>query len=119
MKLDPAARQYVVVANARAYNSAGKDVPLLALVKTAAAAGDGSPMAKAWVHDPDSDEAYDDVAVAVSSKTGSFLLVAERKATGEGEATVGALYTSTGTRLTPPYTRLDLLQSIGNEVIRT
>ncbi|HOW66153.1 MAG TPA: hypothetical protein P5186_23820 [Candidatus Paceibacterota bacterium] len=114
-KYNPVSKQYVVVANARAYGTLGNDVPLVALVNPASIAGANSPVAKAWVHDPDSDQSYDDVAVAVSSKNGNFLLVAERKAADEGESTVGALYDKAGTRLTPLFTRLDLLQSVGDE----
>lgn len=115
VEYNPVAKQYVVVANARAYNAAGKDVLLVGLVNPPSVAGGSSPVAKAFVHDPDTDESYDDVAVAVSSKNGNFLVVAERKATGEGESTVGALYDANGTLLTPPHTRLDLLQSVGDE----
>lgn len=58
---------------------------------------------------------HDDVAVAVSARNGNFLLVAERKASGEGESTVGCLYDKDGNHLTPLFTRLDLLQSVGDE----
>lgn len=53
--------------------------------------------------------------MAVSSRNGNFLLVAERKATDEGESTGGCLYDKDGNRLTPFFTRLDLLQSVGDE----
>lgn len=115
VKYNPVSKQYVVVSNARAYNAGGKDVALVALVNPASVAGENSPVAKAWVNDPDSDESYDDVSVAVSSNNGNFLIAAERKAAGEGESTVGVLYDQSGARLTPAYTRLDLLQSIGDE----
>ncbi len=115
VKYNPVSKQYVVAANARAYNALGKDVVLMALVNPAAVAGGNSPVAKAWVHDPESDESYDDVAVAVSPQDGNILLAAERKATGEGEATVGALYDKAGTLLTAPHTRLDVLQAVGDE----
>lgn len=113
VKYNPVSKQYVVVATARAYSALGTDVALVALVNPA---GVGTtPVAKAFVHDPDSDQSYDDVAVAVSSKSGNFLLVAERKFADEGEGTVGAMYDRSGNRLTPPFTRLDLLQTIGDE----
>ncbi len=115
VKYNPVAKQYVVVSNARGDGDLGLDVPLIALVNPAAVAGGNSPVAKAWVHQPDTDQSYDDIAVAVSSKNGNFLLVAERKAAGEGESTVGCLYDKAGTRLTAPFTRLDLLQSVGDE----
>lgn len=115
VKYNPVSKQYVVVSNARAYNGLGMDVVLMALVNPAAVAGANSPVAKAWVHDPDTELAYDDVSVAVSTKNGNFLLVAERKVTDEGEGVVGSLYNQAGTRLTPLFTRLDLLQSVGDE----
>lgn len=115
-KYNPVSKQYVVVANARAYgyNALGKDVALVGLVNSPAA-GANPGVAKAFVHDLETDEAYDDVSVAVSTKNGNILLVAERKFTGEGEGTVGAMYDKAGTLLTPPWTRLDLLQQIGDE----
>lgn len=114
VKYNPVSKQYVVVSNARGLGG-GSDVALVALVNPASVAGENSPVAKAWVNDPGSDQSYDDVSVAVSSKNGNFLLACERKAAGEGESTVGVLYDQNGARLTPPYTRVDLLQSIGDE----
>jgi hypothetical protein len=114
VKYNPASRQYVVVANGRAASPGGFDAALIAIVDGPT---DTTPakVVKAWMHDPDTDQSYDDVAVAVSSKNGNFLLVAERKFADEGEGTVGALYDKAGTRLTPPVTRLDLLQQVGDE----
>lgn len=114
VKYNPVSKQYVVVANARGYSAAGADVALVALVNSPAAGG-GAPLAKSWVHDPDTDQSYDDVAVAVSSRNGNFLMVAERKFAEQGEGTVGALYAKDGTRLTPPMTRLDVVQAQGDE----
>lgn len=114
-KYNPVSKQYVVVANARAYNASGLDVPLVALVNPASVAGGNSPVAKAFVHDPESDESYDDVSVAVSTQNGNIFLACERKFAGEGEGAVGALYDKAGTLLTPVRTRLDLLQQIGDE----
>jgi len=113
VKYNPVSKQYVVVANARAYNAIGHDVALVALVHPAGVGT--SPVAKAFVHDPETDQSYDDVAVAVNTQNGQFLLVAERKFADEGEGTVGALYDASGTRLTTPFTRLDLLQTLGDE----
>lgn len=115
VKYNPVSKQYVVVATARAYSSYGTDVPLVALVNSQSVANGGPLLAKVWVHHPESEESYDDIAVAVSSRNGNFLLVAERKATGEGESTGGCLYDKDGNRLTPFFTRLDLLQSVGDE----
>jgi hypothetical protein len=115
VKYNPVSHQYVVVSNGRTYNDQGLDVILVALVNSSAQAGGNSPVAKAFVHDFATDQSYDDVAVAVSSKTGNFLIVAERKFADEGEGTVGALYSPTGTLLTPALSRLDRLQSVGDE----
>jgi hypothetical protein len=114
-KYNPVSKQYVVVANARAAGTLGSDVAVIALVRSAAASAGAAPLVKAFVHDGSTDESYDDVAVAVSAKNGNFLLVAERKFSGEGEGTVGALYNQAGTLLTPAATRLDLLQTVGDE----
>jgi hypothetical protein len=111
---NPVSKQYVVVANARNYNDLGKHVVLIALVNPQSA-GDGNRVAKAFIHDPATPENYDDVAVAVSQANGNFLLVAERAFPEEGEGTIGALYNSEGELLTALYTRLDLLQSVGDE----
>lgn len=113
VKYNPVSKQYVVVANARAYSATGHDVALVALIHPAGVGT--SPVAKAFVHDPETDQSYDDVAVAVNTQNGQFLLVAERKFADEGEGTVGALYDASGTRLTTPFTRLDLLQTLGDE----
>ncbi len=115
VKYNPVSRQYVVVANARTYNELGRDVMLVALVNPLSVAGGNSPVAKAFAHDATTDQAYDDVAVAVSSRNGNFLVVAERKFDGEGEGTVAALYSQTGALLTPAMTRVDPLQTVGDE----
>ncbi len=114
VEYNPLTRQYVVVATGRAYSANALDVPLLALVNSAAA-GATQVVAKTWVHHADTDQSYDDVAVAVNSKNGNMLLVAERKFAEEGEGTIGALYDRNGTLLTAAFTRLDLLQQIGDE----
>jgi hypothetical protein len=114
VKYNPVSKQYVVVANARAAGTSGLDVPVIALVNPPSDAA-VPQIAKAWVHHPDTDESYDDVSVAVSSKNGNFILVAERKFTGEGEGTIGSLYDKAGTRLTDLFTRVDLLQQVGDE----
>lgn len=111
VKYNPVSKQYVVVANARTYTN-GLDVVLIALVDPA---NTNSPVARAFAHHPTTDQSYDDVAVAVSSRNGHFLLVAERKFQDEGEGTVGALYDQTGNLLTPSLNRLDLLQQVGDE----
>lgn len=109
---NPVTRQYVVASNARAYNAAGKHVVLMALVNPSSAA---TRVAKVFAHHADTEENYDDIGLAVSSANGNFLLIAERAVTGEGESTVGALYSGAGVLLTPPATRVDPLQNVGDE----
>lgn len=104
--------QYVAVVSARSYNANGKHVPMLAIVNPSSAA---TRVAKVFVHDAETTENYDDVGIAASSANGNFLLIAERAVTGEGESTVAALYSGTGTLLTPPATRVDPLQGPGDE----
>jgi hypothetical protein len=118
VKYNPVSKQYVVVANGRAYNAAGFDVALMALVNSPAA-GAAAPLAKAWVHDPDTDQSYDDVAVAVSARNGNFLLAAERKFADEGEGTVGALYDQAGNRLTAPSRGSTCCSRSGTRTTRT
>lgn len=112
VQYNPVTKQYVVVANARAISPNGLDLPAIALVGSPAA---GAPTVKAWLHDPDTDQSYDDVSVAVSTANGNFLIIAERKFAGEGEGTVGILYDKTGKLVTPDFTRVDLLQQVGDE----
>lgn len=112
---NPVSRQYVVVANARTYGAAGRAVPLIALVNPASAAGGGSPVARAFAYREDTEYDFDDVAIAASSKNGNFLLVAEYKFPDEGEGTVGVLFNAAGDVLTSDLTRLDPLQTVGDE----
>lgn len=112
VRYNPVSKQYVVVANARGASSSGLDVPAIALVGSPAA---GTPTVKAWLHDLDTDQSYDDISVAVSTANGNFLIIAERKFAGEGEGTVGILYDKTGKLITPDFTRVDLLQQVGDE----
>jgi hypothetical protein len=76
----------------------GFDVALMALVNSADASAT-TPWPRRG-STTDTDQSYDDVAVAVSAKNGNILLVAERKFDGEGEGTVRALYDQSGNRLT-------------------
>lgn len=114
VKYNSFSRQYVVVTSGRAYNAAGRHVPLMAIVAPAPV-GEPPTIVRAWAHDEETDQNYDDVSVAVSPRNGNFVLVAERAFAGEGEGTVAALYDSAGTRLTPAFTRVDLLQQVGDE----
>lgn len=115
-KYNPVSKQYVVVANARTYAAAGNHaVPLFALINPNSVAGEGNPVARSFVYQETTEVDFDDVAVAVSTKNGNFILAAEYKFPGEGEGTVAALFDQTGTLLTPELNRLDRLQPTGDE----
>ncbi len=112
---NPVSGQYVVVANARNYSPTGNHVPHLALVNPLSVAGENSPLAKAFAYQPDVEGDFDDLAVAVSTQNGNFLLAAEHSFPDEGEGAVGVLFDQDGNLLTPEFTRLDQLQSVGDE----
>lgn len=112
VKYNPVSKQYVVVGSARGASPTGNHLPHVGLVNPAATT---PTVAKVFAHDPNTDVNYDDVAVAVSSKNGNFVLAAERNFTGEGEGTVGVIYDKAGNLLTPEFTRFDRLQSVGDE----
>lgn len=115
VEFNPVTRQYVVVANARASSPTGNHVPRIALVNPLATAGTGSPVARTAAFMPETTSNFDDLAVAVSTVNGNILLAAEYSFTGEGEGAVGVLFDKSGTLLTPEFTRLDRLQSVGDE----
>ena len=113
VKYNPVSQQYVVAASANGYPPNGHQMTLMAIVNPSAAAGDR--IAKAFVYEPDTDQNFDDVALAVSSKNGNILLAGERNFAGEGEGAIGALFDSEGNLLTPQFGRLDQIQPTGDE----
>lgn len=125
VKYNPISKQYVVAANARGNSPANPavdppipatDLLMVARVNPASVAGDGEPLAGVSVFDGlNNGLSYDDVAVAVSTRNGNFIVVAEHKVAGEGEGSYGALFAPNGTALTPVPGRLDLAQSAGDE----
>jgi hypothetical protein len=115
VKYNPVSHQYNVVGCARQYDN-GADLLMIARVNPDSAAGAGDPLVAVLIYDGLTNTlSYDDVAVAVSDQNGNFIVVAEHKVAGEGEGCYGALFGPDGTVLTPTPTRLDLLQSIGDE----
>ena len=89
---------------------------MISRVNPASAAGAAEPLVGVFIYDGLTNTmSYDDVSLAVSERNGNFLLVAEHKVAGEGEGCYGALFGSDGTVLTPTPSRLDLLQSVGDE----
>jgi len=115
VEFNPVTRQYVVVANARTSSPTGNHVPRVALVNPQTSAGTGSPVARTVAFMPDTEANFDDLAVAVSTVNGNILLAAEYSFAGEGEGTIGVLFDKDAALLTPEFTRLDRLQSAGDE----
>lgn len=116
VKYNPVTNQYVVVALCQNRSNGGTfHVPVLALVNPRSVAGTNSPVAKIWGYQLDTDQNYDDVAVAVSTKNGSFLMVSERNFAGESEGVVGVLFDKNGTALTPNFAKLDQLEPARDE----
>lgn len=114
VKYNPVSNQYVVVGNARALD--GNDLLMIARVNPNSVAGENEPLVNVFVYDGLTNSlSYDDVAVAVSTQNGNFLVVAEHKVADEGEGSYGALFGPDGTVLTPVPSRLDLLQGAGDE----
>ena len=116
VKYSPVTNQYVVAAKADNFGENGRNVPLVAIVNAGEAVSAGeSPVAKAFAYDTGTDQNYDDVALAVSTRTGNFILVAERNFAGEdGEGEVGVLFDKEGNELTP-WKKLDTLEPTRDE----
>jgi hypothetical protein len=115
VKFNPVSKQYVVVANTRAHGTTGANVVTVATVKSGPVTDPLAQVAKTVVHNIGAADNYDDVAVAVSSKNGNILMIAEHNFTGEGEGVIGVLFDKDLTALTPTEGRIDKLQSIGDE----
>jgi hypothetical protein len=115
VKFNPVSKQYVVVANTRAHGTTGANVVTVATVKPGPVADPLTQVAKSVVHNIGADANYDDVAVAVSTKNGNILMIAEHNFTGEGEGVIGVLYDKDLTALTPTEGRIDRLQPVGDE----
>jgi hypothetical protein len=114
---NPVSDQYIVVTTGRPYSAGGRNLPLVAYVNNST---QSTRLAKTVVHDPEAEADYDDIGVAVSTKNGNTLVVAEYQfgdldAT-QGEGAVGWMYDSAGSRLgTNLWTRLDVIQGEGDE----
>jgi hypothetical protein len=120
VRYNPVSKKYVVFTTAQTYGSNSLQIVLGAIINPQSVAGTSDPVAKRFVLDPETTSAYDDVSVAVSSKNGNMLLIAERNfvrsdtgANNEGVA--GFLFDKDGNQLTPTFTRLDVLGPDGDE----
>jgi hypothetical protein len=113
VKYNPVSKQYVVAASADPYRPNNNQTTLLAFVNPSAEKDDR--IAKVFAYEADSDQGFDDVALAVSSKNGNILYAGERDFAGEGEGAIGALFDSEGNLLTPNFGRLDQIQPSGDE----
>tara|TARA_E500000081_G_scaffold16871_1_gene20526 strand:+ start:4086 stop:6359 length:2274 start_codon:yes stop_codon:yes gene_type:complete len=114
VKYNPISKQYVVAGSAKNYPPNGVQTTLIALVNPSTTA-DSDRIAKAFVFDPDTDQSYDDVSLAVSSKNGNILYAGERNFPGEGEGAIGVLFDQDGNLLTPEFGKLDQIQPAGDE----
>jgi hypothetical protein len=116
VKYNPVSRQYIVVGNARQYEN-GIDLLMISRVNPQSVAGIDEPRVDTFVYDGLSNGLnYDDVSVAVSPQNGNFIIVAEHRVPDEAnEAVFGSLFNSAGVALTTTPTRIDQLQSIGDE----
>lgn len=121
VEYNPVSKKYMVVTTGQTYPPNGLQLIFGAMINSATAAGTNNPVLKTFVYDPETTESYDDVSLAVSTKNGNMLLVAERNflVTGSdsqrNEGAVGILFDKDGTALTPGFTRLDVLQADGDE----
>lgn len=115
VKYNPVSHQYNVVANARGYDTnpvPPADLLMVARVNPHSIAGANEPLVGVFVYDGLTNTlSYDDATIAVSTRNGNFIVVAEHKA---GEQAYGALFASDGTVLTPTPSKLDLLQPTGD-----
>ncbi len=113
---NPVTDQYAVVTTARPYGANGRNLPLVAFVNSSTNA---TRIAKTIIHDVDAPADYDDIAVAVSTRNGHTLVVAEYQFgdldPAEGEGAVGWMYDISGNHLGNPWTRLDVIQPEGDE----
>ena len=111
VKYNPVTDQYVVVAEARGISANGLNIPVIALVNSAAGVdAGGENVAKVVNHDNDAaDHQYQDVGLAVSSKNGNFMIVAEFQQEGFGEGVSGAIYDQEANLLSKVVNRLDTI----------
>ena len=113
---NPVTDQYAVVTTARPYGANGRNIPLIAFVNTSTNA---TRIAKTVVHDIETPADYDDIGLAVSTRNGHTLVIAEYQFgdldPAEGEGAVGWMYDTSGTRVGETWTRLDVIQPEGDE----
>ena len=105
VRFNPVTQQYVVAGKADGRGTNGANVPLVAIVNPVSAGGN---VVNAFAVEEDSDQGFDDVAMAVDSNNGNFLVVAERDfAETGGEGAVAWLFDAEGNLLTEEFTRID------------
>ncbi len=120
VQYNPVSKKYAVFTTGQTYGANSLQLVLGAMVNPQSVAGANDPVIKRFVVDPDTTLGYDDVGLAVSTQNGNMLLVAERNFvrtdTGaNNEGAVGILFDKDGNRLTPDFTRLDVLGPDGDE----
>jgi hypothetical protein len=120
VRWNPVSKKYAVFTTGQTYPPNNLQLIMGAIIVPNSVAGETDPVTKRFLVDPQSTEGYDDVALAVSSKNGNMLLIAERNFirtdTGaRNEGAVGIMFDKDGNLLTPTFTRLDVLGPDGDE----
>lgn len=117
VRYNPVTDQYVVVAENRGISDNGLNIPVIALVNSAAKfEADGENVAKVVFHDAEAaDHQYQDVGLAVSTANGNFMIVAEYQQEGFGEGVSGAIYDQQANLISRVVNRLDTLEQDRDE----
>jgi hypothetical protein len=120
VRWNPVSKKYAVFTTGQTYPPNNLQIVLGAIILPNSVAGQNDPVEKKFVVDPQTTLGYDDVALAVSSRNGNMLLVAERNFvrtdTGaNNEGAVGIMFDKDGNQITPTFTRLDVLGPDGDE----
>lgn len=112
---NPVSNEYVVVGRAQDHGPSGEEELMIARISPNSVAGANEPLVNVFIYTNTAAGAgYDDVSVAVSTKNGNFIVVAEHAIAGEGEGVYGALFSTNGTALTPTPSRVDLRPPVGS-----
>lgn len=118
IRYNPVTNQYVVIGKADGRGTNGANIPLVAIVNPSSFPDD-QRIANTFAIDEESTTNYDDVALAINTLNGNFLVTAERNfsETGDSEGAAAFLFDSQGTPFTEGFTRLDqLLVGTGSDV---
>lgn len=116
VKYNPVTGQYVVVATAQQFGDNAANIPVIVTVNPAESVAQGLPdVDRIIAHDVESTISYQDVGLAVSSRNGNFMVVAEYQVPDEGEAVSAFIYSGDGQLLSNPVNRVDTLVPANDE----